>query len=480
MAKREWLCRLVGSASGLLLAIPHFYPALAPLQTVALTPILYFGISRKVRHRDMLLAGFYMGLAYTLPQMIVLQLPILMTLILTTHLTIVMVVFAWGSAQLFGGPAIWGSFAIGAFLVVLDWANFTVVPIWGTAQSLVRPWSRYPTIISFVSLTGITGIIFALGTLQALAVNFIIHPKLRIRLLAAAVAVVFVFLAANIVVWYQRPTGKLKVAAIGWISNDSARLGETYCPEGFDALFAQPVAQAANQGAKLIVSPEIGFYTGRYKRKELFERFAEIARSYNVFLAIGYFNDIENENRLVFISPQGKVLSEYTKTHLTAFEKYRKGNGTLRTIDIEGIQVGSMICQDDNFTNLSREYGRKPVAVVAVPMLDWLQVKNAHLQNSIHRAIESRYGIVRAAFDGISAIVSPTGEVLAYKDHFKDGPGAIVAEMSVYTHRTLFSILGHWPVVPSILFLATYVVWNLARSRFRNRIKGRCPEGKDK
>ena len=121
MAKKEWLCRFVGVVSGLLVAIPNLYSVLAPLQTVALVPVLYLAISRKVGHRGMLLAGFYMGLAYTLPQMIALRLPLPMTLILTIHLTIVMVVFAWGSAKLLKGSAIWSSFAVGAFLVVLDW-----------------------------------------------------------------------------------------------------------------------------------------------------------------------------------------------------------------------------------------------------------------------------------------------------------------------------------------------------------------------
>lgn len=455
-----------------MLAIPNLYPVLAPLQALALIPVLYLGLSQNVRHRDMLLAGFYMGLAYTLPQMIALRLPIPITLILITHLTIVMMVFAWSSAQLLRGSAIWGSIAIGALLVVLDWVNFTVVPIWGTAQSLVRSWSAYPSLISFVSLTGITGIIFVLGTLQALVVNLIMRPKLRIRLLLTSFVVVLVFAMADIVVWRQQPMAKIKVAALGWTSQDSQRLGETYSPDRFDALFAQPVAQAAERGARLIVSPEMGFYMGRYRLTELFERFGRTARSHNVFLVIGYFNNIENENRLVFINPQGKVLSEYTKTHLTTFEKYRRGDGTLRIVDIDGVRVGAMICQDDNFTSLSREYGREPVALVAVPTLDWLQVKDAHFQSSIHRAIESRYGIVRAAFDGISAIVSPRGEVLAYKDNFVEGPGVIVAEMPVYTQRTLFSILGHWPIVPSVAYLIMYVMCSLTRFRFR------CPEVK--
>ena len=159
----------------------------------------------------------------------------------------------------------------------------------------------------------------------------------------------------------------------------------------------------------------------------------------------------------MLMNPQGTVLCEYTKTYLTPFEKYNKGSGKLEKIDVDGVAVGAMICQDDNFTRFSREYGRKQIGVVAVPTLDWRQVSDAHFQSSIHRAIESRYAIVRAASDGISAVISPTGQVLARRDHFKEGPGPIVAEVPVYAHTTLFSRTGHWPVALSLLFLTIYI-----------------------
>ena len=455
--KRALNYRFAGAAGGLLLGIPNLYPAASWLQTLAFVPILYLGATRNARHRDMLLAGIYMGLGYILPQLIAMRFPMLLTLILLIHFTVLMTALACISAKLIRGPALLTAFAVGAFLVVLDWANFTVIPIWGTAQSFVRCWSWYPGLILFTSLTGITGIIFVLGTLQALAVNFVIRPKLRVRLVTTAVVVVAVFGTINLVILYQPPTNKLKVAAIGWTYTGSADEHNPQTAEGFDVLFAQPAAKAAEEGAMLIVSGELGFYIDRYEREKWLDKFGEIARRHNVFLAIGYLDADKHEDRLLFMNPEGKVLAEYTKTYLTPFEDFHKGAGQLSVIDVEGIRTGGMVCQDDNFPHLSRHYGRKRVGVVAVPTLDWLQVKDAHLQSSIHRAIESRYAIVRAAINGISVIVSPTGEVLVRCDHFAQGPRVIIAEVPVYTHRTLFSILGHWPVVVSVVFLAIYI-----------------------
>jgi hypothetical protein len=76
-----------------------------------------------------------------------------------------------------------------------------------------------------------------------------------------------------------------------------------------------------------------------------------------------------------------------------------------------------MICHDDNYTDISRRYGAKSAGIVVVPTNDWAHVRKAHFQNSIHRAIESRFAIVRAASYGISAIISPTGKRLAVSDH---------------------------------------------------------------
>lgn len=467
MAGEEWLCRLIGGISGLLLAVPHIFPVVAPLQFVALIPILYLGATRNVSRRVMLTAGIYMGLTYTLPQMIVLQMPVWITVVLLPYLTVLMIIFAWFSARLLAASNLAGAFAIGALLVVLDWVNFTVIPIWGTAQSFVRPWSRYPTLILFISFTGITGIIFLLGTLQALVVSLILYPKRRAKLFAAAVVVVLVFAAANIIVHHQQPTGDLKVAAVGWISDDSSKNSDTFSLDELDTLFEQLVARAAGEGAQLIVSPEMGFYSVYSDREEWLERFRDIARRHRVFLAIGYFSNREQENRLMFMTPEGVVAAEYTKTYLTPFEDYRRGDGHLAIIDVRGVRVGGMICQDDNFTHLSRGYGCKSVSVVAVPTLDWLTVKSVHFQNSIHRAIESRYAIVRASIDGISAIVSPKGQVIASWDHLVNGPGVVVAKVPVYAQRTIFSIFGHWPMAASFMFLIIYILGHFVKTRFQ-------------
>jgi apolipoprotein N-acyltransferase len=162
---------------------------------------------------------------------------------------------------------------------------------------------------------------------------------------------------------------------------------------------------------------------------------------------------------------------------LTPFEDYLKGTGQPIVVVIDGVSVGVMICQDDNYTDISRRYGMQPTAVLAIPTNDWITIRNAHLQNTIHRAIESRFAIVRAASNGISAIISPKGQVLAIKDHCIDGPGLIVADVPIYEQRTIFSRFGHWFVAVCGAFLGGHVLRALWKTRGRGETERTLAQG---
>lgn len=70
---------------------------------------------------------------------------------------------------------------------------------------------------------------------------------------------------------------------------------------------------------------------------------------------------------------------------------------------------------------------------------------------------------------GKNTIITHDGKILAVKDHFKDGPGFVIAETPLYSTSSLFSHLGHWPVVPSIIFLVFYICFRFKRACVKNR-----------
>ena len=133
-------------------------------------------------------------------------------------------------------------------------------------------------------------------------------------------------------------------------------------------------------------------------------------RSYYVALAVGYFDRTRDDNRIAMIDGTGALKGEYRKTHLIPLmEDYQAGDGSLVEMTVRGHRVGGMICQDDNFTDLATGYGRDRTPVVVVPTNDWPAVKDYHFENSRMRPLENRYAIVRAATNGVSAIVSGRG-----------------------------------------------------------------------
>ena len=403
-----------------------------------------------------------MGLGFVAPQILWLQLPPVISLILVAYFVVLLMVLVVVSWSLVRPTGIMGCFAFGALLALFDWVVMTALPMWGTAQSFARCWSWYPSVIAFTCVTGMTGLMFVLGVAQSLVVNALLNRGQRLISILALVIVLGFVVVVDITALSYKPVGYLKVAAIGWAL--SQETGGLETSEGFERLYAEPVAKAIRQGAMLIVSPETAFAEYDDPNQAPFLKFVGLARRYHVYLAVGYLDAKSQENRVAFIGPSGDILGRYTKIHLTPFENNPVGNGRPVLITIDGISVGAMICQDDNYTDISRRYGTRSTGIVVVPTNDWAQVRKAHFQNSIHRAIESRFTIVRAASNGISAIISPTGKRLVVSDHFKKGPALLVTDVPVYDVRTIFSRFGHWFVVASGLIVIVYLFSRRASS----------------
>ena len=444
MSKRLWEYRVAGMVGGLMLAAGQFWGPACLMQAFALMPALWL-ISKDKRIGDAAMAGLYMGIFYTIPQMVYLRMPVPVTAALLVWICILLTVLCAISAVFLRRSGLWSAVAIGAVWYLLDVVNVTAIPIWGLAQSFARSWTAYPAAIGFIELTGISGVLFVLGAAQGLAV-LALSQKQRRALIALSVLLGLV-IAGDVTVFLRQPIGTIRIAAAGWIFDDRSSQIDPHKPQGFEQLFAEPARQAAATGAKVFTTGEMGFYIADHEREMWMERFSTVAQETGMWLVVGYWNISIDENRLFFMSPQGQIIHEYTKTHLTPYERGNKGTGKLETVSVEDRIIGSMICQDDNFTPLTRYYGRLKADVVLCPTADWWTIKDAHLQAVRARAIEGRYGIARGAANGISAIISPTGHILAQWDHYRDGPGWVDADVPVIAGVTFFSRWGFWPML---------------------------------
>jgi apolipoprotein N-acyltransferase len=455
--------RVAGFVGGLLLAAGQFFGAACVLQLLALVPLMLL-VLRDRRLSTAAMAGLYMGIAFTFPQMIYLRMPLPVTVILLVYFTVLLVVLCMGAAYLLPRHPVLGPVAFGAFWYVLDWVNYTVIPVWGMAQSFARSWTAFPWAIQFISATGISGVLFVIGAVQGLAAYMVYerfgHRNLRRPVIVTLAALVTVVVAFNVYTLSRKPERTMKVAAAGWVFDDRSAEFDPHKAGGFETLFAEAARAAAAEGARLFTTGEMGFYIADHERAEWDERFAQVARQTGMRLVVGYYNVSLEENRLFCMSPEGQIMFEYTKTYLTPFEPGHKGTGDLRSVEIDGVEVGAMICQDDNFSVLTRRFGRSKAGLVVCPTADWWTIKDAHLQAVRARAIEGRYAIVRGAACGISAIISPQGGIQAKRDHYAQGPGYVIADVDVYPGVTFFSRFGHVPtlVLAAVVLLCTYWV----------------------
>jgi apolipoprotein N-acyltransferase len=423
-----------GVVAGALAGASQWWAWAVPLQPlgwlIALLPMA-FGCGM----RRALLVGVGMVAAYAAFMLPELRLPTVMSVGLVGYLGTVMLAQCAVAAVTLRRGSLAGALAAAAGLTLLEWANISLYPVFGTAQCPARSWSLLPSCIQFVALTGILGVVLVQGLVAACGAVAIAAPGRRRAALALMAAIIGAVAIVDGALWSRRPTATVTLGAVGYgdLAPDEAGL-------------ARQVEDAAARGARVIATPECSLEGGdAASQAALLARWAQRARSLGVVLALGYY-DSDRHNRVALIGADGDMDRSYAKEHLVpGMESYPAGDGTLALLQIGAAgALGTMVCQDDNFTDLSRGYGRAGAAAVAVPTNDWPGVHQVHLQSSVHRALESRYAVIRAASRGISAIISPRGEVLARRDHLRDGAGVVVAEVELAPSLTPYARCGDW------------------------------------
>ena len=449
--------------SGLLFYVSDYPVHAWPLQLVALVPLL-FALKHDFRTPDSAaFAGVFATLAYAVPLLIRLDFPLQLAIGFTIYFAVFWVFLALMAQALFRRPGALSALALAAVVAILDWVSVSAFDFWGTAQSFYKVWSAAPFLVQFVSLTGMSGVAFFVVAVQALVLAAVWNPAER-RLSLALLGLIAGAVVLTGVLHLSTPhTGRLRVGAIGWTEDGRSpeQVASNYVL--FDTLYLPLIDQAAKGGAGLIVTPEFGIRLKKEEKTEFLDKFKGVAKSYGIWLGFAYFDKEAQKNRLAFIGPSGEIAAQYEKTHLIpGIEDYEPGDGTPVLVNVDGIAIGGMICQDDNFRDLSSMYGDAGVQIMAVPTNDWAEVKEYHYENSRFRALENHYGIVRAAMSGTSAIVSPKGFVLAEHDPFTDGPGMIVADLPVVESEALVRA-SSGPFLLLCLFLAIPVLYRRIR-----------------
>jgi apolipoprotein N-acyltransferase len=441
---------LLAAISGLLLFASDYPIGAWPLYFIALVP-LFFGLQRaaecKVRVRY---AAFFVA-SYCIPTLLFIgtALPVLVSVFVGAIQWLIIIVLLTYVGQ---RTSLWTCWLVAAIFCVGELVVWHTFPLFGTAQCFARVTSNAPFVVQFAAYVGLIGVVFVTVAIQyciaTLVKDLVGVPsdkasmprwQASLTVLATLIAII-VFI--DYMRWNRPLTGTVQASAIGWSSNHSVDSDEVF-------------AWGAKDSVDVFVTPETGLFLHDQTVDDELREITSSVQATKAAAAIGAFRFDTDTNQSLLIDPNGTLNEVYEKSHLIPWmEDYNAGDYEISQVLWNDVKVGTMICQDDNFTDLSSRHSLAGTQLMLLPTNDWAPIRVFHFENSRMRAIEAGYAIVRGTSGGISAIVSARGELVSVLDHtIEGGIGSVSSTVVVGDGEpTMYSKYGDFLIgIPSVL-----------------------------
>ena len=231
------------------------------------------------------------------------------------------------------------------------------------------------------------------------------------------------------------------------------------------------VAEAAEQGAQIILPPELfaGPYFCKTEDEALFAlaqpvgesrpvlAMQKLAKQYGVAIPASFFerDGPHHYNSLVMIGPDGEIMGVYRKSHIPdgpGYEEkfyFRPGNTGFKVWDIFGTRIGVGICWDQWYPETARAMALMgaeilfyPTAIGSEPYdaeFDtsrmWRRAMQGHaVSNCMPIVASNRIGIEQGqAFYGHSFIANQWGDLV--RQYGSDETGVLVASFDLAEAR---------------------------------------------
>lgn len=223
-------------------------------------------------------------------------------------------------------------------------------------------------------------------------------------------------------------------------------------------------------GTPLIVWPEaappdLANYIVDYLR-ELYS--SAHARGSAVVLGVARASD-DMKEYFNSVLAMGEKVSWYDKRHLVPFGEFfpvpdfvrswlrlrslpysdfTAGADAQPPLPAGGLKLAATICYDDAYGSAQLPSLREADALVNVTNDAWFgrsSARHQHLQISRMRSIEAGRYTIRAANDGISAVIGPRGEIVARAPEYR--PTVLRATVIPREGLPPYAYVGNWPIV---------------------------------
>jgi apolipoprotein N-acyltransferase len=172
---------------------------------------------------------------------------------------------------------------------------------------------------------------------------------------------------------------------------------------------------------------------------------------FNAVLALGDEPQWYAKRHLVPLSeyfPIPAFLQDWLRGMELPYSGFEAGARSQPALDAAGEKLGASICYEDAYASDQLGVLKEATLLVNVTNDAWFGDSTAahqHLQISRTRALEAGRSLLRAANDGISAIIGSDGKVVKTLPRFQ--PGVLTGNVQPRTGLTPYARVGNWPVI---------------------------------
>ncbi|MFK7970505.1 MAG: nitrilase-related carbon-nitrogen hydrolase [Bacteroidia bacterium] len=369
----------------------------------------------------------------------------------------------------------YGLFLFPVIMIMMEWIQYTFTPLasWGVAAYTMHD---NVSLIQTVSLFGLAGLSFLIYWVNVSIVNIIIKRKISIstfQLPLIFLSLLIVFGSIRYDLSKANGIDTITVAAVGTDSEVSGLpLPSKESNERNKTALFKRTRTAADGGANIISWNEAALFIMPEEEKAWIKSIQELAIELNITLVASYVTPISQtpfryENKYQFIDSSGSITHTYLKHQPVPGEPAVQGTSPLKVVDVTGTKIGAAICYDYDFPSLAKEFGELGADMVIIPSSDWRGIDPLHTEMAAFRAVEQGHAVLRSTRFGLSAAITPYGEMVSQMSSFDENDKIMYAQLPAKGVTTLYSIIQDSFVYLSIVFLLFFMVITIRSNKIK-------------
>jgi apolipoprotein N-acyltransferase len=357
-------------------------------------------------------------------------------------------------------------FLFPVIMAIMEWIQYTFTPLasWGVAAYTMHD---NVSLIQTVSLFGLAGLSFLIYWVNISITNIIIKREISISTFQLPLILLFLLIAFGSIRYDMSKGDRMDTVTVAAVGTDSKASGLPLPSKASNeqvktALFKR-TRTAADGGAKIIAWNEAAIFIMPEDESDWIKSIKELAAELNITLVASYVTPISQsplryENKYQFIDSSGNITHAYLKHQPVPGEPAVQGKSPLKVVDITGTKIGAAICYDYDFPYLAKGYGELGADIVIVPSSDWRGIDPVHSEMAAFRSVEQGHSVLRSTRFGLSAAITPYGEMVSQMSSFDDNDKIMYSQLPIKGITTLYSIIQDSFVYLCIGFLLLFLV----------------------